>query len=150
MNTNNVLQLKLANGEEIICELLELADEDSIDEEFEVVARNCLKITTSEMTSNRVLCMLKPWMSFQDTIGNNLASINPQHIVSRCIPSDELMEQYERATSTNDYDEENDELFTKKDLLDAADWMQRLGITKEYEMLDSDENVIKFPEGRKH
>ena len=145
MKINNVLQLKLTNGEEIICELLELADDDDLDEDFEVVARNCLKIVTSDMGRDRILCMLKPWMSFQDAIGNNLASINPQHIISRCIPSEELMEQYQKATF--DDEEDNDKL-TKQDLLDAADWMNRLGITKDYEILDSDMNIIQFPDGK--
>jgi len=150
---NNILQLKLSNGEEILCEIIEVPEEvdEEVDEEYEVVVRNCLSISKVQVSNNKIFCMLKPWLSFQDMDDNNLASLNPQHIIVRCIPNDDIMTQYLSAINHCEDETSNGTAFGD-DYLDASNWMDRLGLGKSdtIEMYDSDENIINFPKGVQH
>jgi len=145
---NNILQLKLTNGEEILCEMIDIPKdlmEEEIDDEFEVIVRNCLSITKVRVSENKLFCTLDPWVSFQDVHKNNIASLNPQHIIVKCIPSEEVMEQYLNAIAADDTSQDD------IGYLDASSWMERLGLKEKLvDIYDSDQNVITFPSGTKH
>lgn len=149
---NNILQLKLSNGEEILCELIEVPSDENVDEDYEIIVRNCLSITKVQVSGDKVFCMLKPWLSFQDMSENNLASLNPQHIIVRCIPCDDIMTQYLNAVDHCEDENTSGISINDEDRLDASTWMDRLGLAKSniIEMYDSDENIINFPKGLQH
>jgi hypothetical protein len=146
---NNILQLKLTNGEEILCEMIDIPKdllEEEIDDEFEVIVKNCLCITKVRVSENKLFCTLDPWISFQDVDKNNIASLNPQHIIAKCIPSEEVMEQYLNAIEPTEISSQDD-----TEYLDASNWMERLGLKENLvDIYDSDQNVINFPSGTKH
>jgi len=149
---SNILQLKLSNGEEILCELIEVPDDEDVDEDYEVVVRNCLSITNVQVSGDKVFCMLKPWISFQNMNENNLASLNPQHIIVRCIPCDDIMTQYLNAVDHCADENSSGISINDENQLDASSWMDRLGLSKSnvIEMYDSDENIIDFTKGVQH
>lgn len=83
-------QFMMANGDEIICEIVQWPD----NEEQDVVIRKVLKINSSESyLSGTKYYSLRPWMSFFDNM-NLLYMLNPLHVVCQIEPSDDLKSLY--------------------------------------------------------
>lgn len=98
-----IRQMKMTNGDEIICEVVEWDEEDSP----AIVIRNALKIETlSRVDGNRVH-ILRPWMIFQ--IGEGVfQTLNSDHVMAEASPTDEVIKEYYRAVNFEN-DEEIDE-----------------------------------------
>tara|TARA_B100001093_G_scaffold88811_2_gene80823 strand:+ start:439 stop:861 length:423 start_codon:yes stop_codon:yes gene_type:complete len=132
-----IKQIKMSSGDEILCEIVDITDD-------ELIVRHALQICKIEIDANRSYGMLRPWISFQEKT-QELISLNDMHILAIAVPSEDLISQFDKAI-TNKVDED----------LDVETWMERLYNKKEdlevkfHEMLDSDENIIKFPSGYKH
>lgn len=91
-------QFKLTNGDEMICELVEAADEDNV----EIVVRKAMKIVVNDDLDEGVrYYTLKPWVSFQDHT-NDLVVINSMHVVAESIPSDTIIPYYHAAVKDAD------------------------------------------------
>lgn len=135
---DKVKQIKISSGDEILCEIMDITDE-------ELIIRHALQICKIEIDASRSYGMLKPWISFQEQT-QELVSLNDMHIVAIATPSEDLIVQFSNAIKGNTTDED----------FDVDTWMDRLYNKKESlgvgfsEMLDSDENIINFPSGYKH
>tara|TARA_R110002072_G_scaffold1322_12_gene10823 strand:+ start:2964 stop:3398 length:435 start_codon:yes stop_codon:yes gene_type:complete len=135
---DKVKQIKISSGDEILCEIMDITDE-------ELIVRHALQICKIEIDASRSYGMLKPWISFQEQT-QELVSLNDMHIVAIATPSEDLIVQFSNAIKGNTTDED----------FDVDTWMDRLYNKKESlgvdfsEMLDSDENIINFPSGYKH
>tara|TARA_R100000541_G_scaffold1902_3_gene7082 strand:+ start:25030 stop:25464 length:435 start_codon:yes stop_codon:yes gene_type:complete len=135
---DKVKQIKISSGDEILCEIMDITDE-------ELIVRHALQICKIEVDASRSYGMLKPWISFQEQT-QELVSLNDMHIVAIATPSEDLIVQFGNAIKGNNSDED----------FDVDTWMDRLYNKKESlevnfsEMLDSDENIISFPSGYKH
>ena len=146
MKNSNILQIKLSNGDELLCDMIELPEDEYADE-FEVIVKNAFMIVKQELSGNKTLGMLRPWMSFTDDTQLNLVSLNCQHIMARTIRSEDLMNQYDAAVIIL---KENRDSMKSEDVdnkLDANTWMERLGMQTTDLKSDSDSTVIKFPRG---
>lgn len=122
---NNVKQLKLVTGDEVICEILE---EDDID----LIVRNVLAIQHHITEVGTRMWAFNYFMCSQDD-PDKFTLIRSDKVVSVAVPPQNLITQYQRAISEMigedniDYDEDDE-------------YMQKmLGA-------DSDrDNVVKFP-----
>ena len=87
---SNYRQLKLSSGEEILCEIIQHADEQNA----AMIVRAALKILASERADGFRYYALRPWMIYAEDM-NELMSINSDQIIGEIIPSDELQKQYD-------------------------------------------------------
>ena len=85
----NFLQVRMASGEEMICEVMEWPDEHS----KEMVVRNAMMLTISWTEDEDQIYGLRPWMTMQE---NNMdyMVINPDHIVSTSKPVPMFCKEY--------------------------------------------------------
>jgi len=141
MSKEDIKQIKMSSGDEILCEIMDINDE-------ELIIRHALQICKVDVDATRTYGMLRPWISFQEETGE-LISLNDMHIVAIAIPSKDLLKQFSTAIGSS-------KIETPSEIFDVENWMERLYNKKssessEYsEMLDSDENIINFPSGYKH
>lgn len=90
---NNVKQLKLSTGEEILCEVVdwEIDEEDGTD--LTVVVRNAFTIIDTFNPDEGIrYYTFKPFMMFRNH--NDLVLINPTHIICAAQPNQILIDQY--------------------------------------------------------
>lgn len=92
MSNFELKQFKLANNEEIICEVLEWPTPD----EASMVVRKAMKVIIMESYSDGArYYAFRPWLVFQeDEIKNNFQILNSYHIVAEANPSIKLKDQY--------------------------------------------------------
>lgn len=149
-------QLKLTNGEEIVCEIMDYGDEAS---EHQMAVRNPFKLVAIEHVRENVrYYAFRPFMLYQGD-GNHVQLLNPQHIVSECTPTREMIEQYTKAVDDHNSNEETQVLKsldeTKKAVNEYYDRIQEMvksgqelpfdiGTEIEYDS-DLDGNIITFP-----
>ena len=123
----NIKQIKLTNGDEIICDIVEEYEE-------EMIVRKVLKLLKVEISSYTAYYTFRPWMTMKNNI-EEVILINPYHIICAANPSPELYAQYEAAVATFDDEEEQEN--------EESENIQR----------DSDTNVIsifKFEKDKMH
>jgi len=147
----DIKQIKMSSGDEILCEIVDINDD-------ELIIRNALQICKVDVDATRTYGMLRPWISFQETT-QELISLNDMHIVAIALPSNDLMKQFANAIGEEQMAAiSKDGEMTSGEEFDVETWMDRLynkkgGVEKNiqfHEMFDSDENVIRFPSGYKH
>lgn len=85
----NIKQIKMADGSEVVCEIMEELEED-------VVIRFPLKISRIDLDQERSYYLFKPWMTYVEK-SNHYVTVNGYHMMAATIPSAEIMEQYETA-----------------------------------------------------
>ena len=89
----NIKQLKLANDEEIICEVVTEPSE----EEPDLVVRKVLKLMcVDDYERNVRYYSFKPWMSFTQDV-SDLQTLNSLHIIGQMNPSTDLVVHYAKA-----------------------------------------------------
>lgn len=97
--TGEYKQFKLTNGDELVCELVTSAEEDST---ADVIVRRAMRIVvTDDLEENIRYYTLKPWMSFMDDT-LELIALNSVHIVGEAKPSDTIMIHYAAALADAD------------------------------------------------
>jgi hypothetical protein len=90
--TGQFKQFKLTNGDEMVCEIIEISEEMA-----DVIVRRAMKIViTDDLEENVRYYTLKPWVSFQDDT-SDLISLNSVHIIGESTPSVSMMEHYAKA-----------------------------------------------------
>lgn len=90
--TGQFKQFKLTNGDEMVCEIIEMNEEMA-----DVIVRRAMKIViTDDLEENVRYYTLKPWVSFQDDT-SDLISLNSVHIIGESTPSLSMMEHYAKA-----------------------------------------------------
>lgn len=125
-------QFKLANGDEIVCEVIEWND----DETDQIVVRNCLEVCYI-MQENARLCTLRPWM-LQQIQNEYLQTITSSHITADAQPAEETAMSWK----------ETIEYFTKSEIdLNQGDEPENM----ETELTDLERKVLKFtPKNKLH
>jgi len=149
-------QFKLTNGDEMICELVTTAEDDST---ADVIVRRAMKIVvTDDLEENIRYYTLKPWISFQDDT-TDLVALNSVHIVGESTPSETVMIHY--AAALADVDKYNKVRSAGLTLQEIQDKLKELTeeemdafLTQKYNELQGDSdtaNVIQFkPKGSYH
>jgi|TARA_B110000908_G_C10030630_1_gene347225 hypothetical protein len=133
----NYRQLKLANGEELIADVIQWAN----DEDASIVIRSALKLVMTERDDGIRLYALRPWMIYCEDM-NHLLTINADQIVGETIPSNPLLSQY--TLTVAEFIKSHDEEHKDEEDID---------VTKLSTMLDSDgsSNVLSlFPNNTMH
>jgi len=85
----NFRQFKLANGEEILCEIMQWSDEENP----AIVVRKTMRIFHVDRVDGFRMYTLRPWMIYCED-PNQLMTINDNQIIGECTPSPILMKQY--------------------------------------------------------
>ena len=91
---DEVRQLKLANGEEILCEVMQWSEGD----DFEILVRKAMRLIMMENGEGMKYYAFRPWMVYQES-GEDLLIINSSHIVGMGFPTRTLMVQYNEAVA---------------------------------------------------
>jgi len=124
INTNNIKQLKIADGSEIICEIMEELEED-------IVVRGAFRIARVDLDNERSYYMFKPWMTYVER-PDHFITINLYHMIAASVPSKEILDQY---TNAIEKIKEEIELITTENQKE-----EELNITTDPE----NDNVLKF------
>lgn len=105
---SDIKQFILSNGDEIICQVVEWAD----DVEVDMVVRRAYKIVTvDDPIKGMRFYTVRPWLLMQS--GNDVFNtINSQHIIAEGNPTEELLVQYRRSIDESEMDQE--ELMNQK------------------------------------
>lgn len=82
-------QFKLANGEEVLCEIIQWSDE----EESAIIIRKAMRIYQVEHSEGYRMYTLRPWMMYSED-PDQLMTINDTQIIGECEPAPTLMKQY--------------------------------------------------------
>ena len=85
----NYRQFKLANGEEILCEIIQWSDED----ESAIIIRKAMRIYQVDRIDGYRMYTLRPWMMYSED-PDQLMTINDTQIIGECEPATTLMKQY--------------------------------------------------------
>src|SRR5210317_1918064 len=78
-------QLKLTNGDELICEVIE--------KDIDMLVRNAMKLMPMEDQANIRYYSFRPWMLLQHD-EDAVQLIHSHHIVGEATPTAKMMEQY--------------------------------------------------------
>ena len=119
IDTNNIKQLKIADGSEIICEIMEELEED-------IVVRGAFRIARVDLDNEKSYYMFKPWMTYIER-PDHFITINLYHLIAASVPSKEILDQY-----TNAIEKIKEEIENQKE--------EELNITTDPE----NDNVLKF------
>ncbi len=82
-------QFKLANGQEILCEVMQWGDEDV----SAIVIRKAMKIYQVDRLDGYRMYTLRPWMIYSED-PSQLMTINDQMIIGETTPAKPLFKQY--------------------------------------------------------
>lgn len=128
---NNIRQFKLTTGEELICQVLEWADDDEVD----IVIRYVYEINRVDDDARGYRYYnLKPWMVMQEG-DERFITLNTMHVVSQCKADEKIVEQFHEAVKNSQLSEE--ELQEK-----VERYLKKMkAVIEEHEV----ENVIRFP-----
>ena len=101
MNNNSVKQFKLNNGEEIVCEILEYAD----DEYYDLLIRRAFEIKCIMGPDYTRYYAMKPWMTTAEG-KDNFISLNAASIIGEVNPSEPVMKHYQNAVRESEMSNE--------------------------------------------
>jgi len=130
IDINNVKQLKIADGSEIICEIMEELEED-------IVVRGAFRIARVDLDQERSYYMFKPWMTYVEE-SDHFITINLYHLIAATVPSKDILDQYENAIEkiSEAVSERNENL----DEIPEEEIKEKLSLTNDSEV----DNVLKF------
>lgn len=121
----NLKQFKLTNDDEVICEVVDMGEED---EDGGIVIRKALKIDVSEDYENEYrYYSFKPLIAFQDRI-EELIVMNVGHIICETLPSRTLAIHYARAIKELERTE------NMKKEMDIEQWLDEIDGLEENEL----------------
>ena len=86
-----IRQFKLANGDEVVCEIVQWNNE----EELELVTRKVMKLVQSEANGQKYF-VFRPWMIYQESL-DEFIILNGNHVVGIGFPTEPLLYQYNEA-----------------------------------------------------
>lgn len=89
MNEKMIKQVRLSDGSEIICELIE-------EYEQEIIVRIPLKIVKIDLSHEKSIYTFKPYMTYTEFTDNFIA-LNFDHVIAIANPHKEILKQYVRA-----------------------------------------------------
>jgi|TARA_B100000035_G_scaffold308238_1_gene312592 hypothetical protein len=128
-------QIKLTNGEEIICNIVDGGSKDS--ETDELLISHCLRLTKVEFNKSISYHSFRPWLIMKDDV-TDIISLNGYHIVAMAIPSEDMKQQWKNAVK------EFKEMESDRRTYSMDEWMDRLE-RNELEYNDSgQDNVVSL------
>lgn len=134
-----IRQFKLANNDEIMCEVVEYHEDDDA-----IVIRKTMKMVQMDNMANGTrYYAFRPFMMYQLT-KDAFQIVNCEHIIAEANPNQELILEYFKAIETS-LDEEGE----KKENMDDMRDRYNTYVKQQTEMLseldsESGSNVIKF------
>ncbi|HAW79393.1 MAG TPA: hypothetical protein DCX27_06540 [Balneola sp.] len=131
---DDIRQLKLSTGEEIVCQILDWADEEAGD----LVIRHAYRLyTVDDDVRGYRLFSIKPWMTMQE--GDDMfITMNIMNIAAQAKPSQKIEKQFWNAVQHSNMTEA--ELNQK-----LEQYISRMQEHGEDEYDEELENVITFP-----
>ena len=141
--TENLAQLRLSNGSEIICEIMEYAEDDR----KEMIARNVMSIVLGEYGDGERVYMFKPWIHYLES-PMEFTMINSDHVISINRPNYMLVTEYYRAVKEmQKMGKEREEYFEEEQLAKLNKLVNDLAevTQKKSEKLELENKIIKFP-----
>lgn len=159
----STMHFKMANGEEVICQVIDWAE----DSEDDYIVKDALNVIQTTIANNQTRYMFKPWFTMAESPDQYIC-ISKDHIVACTLPNNTLFSEYRRAVNQmisskkrpsplDEVQEDPSESLmlrqkaeydrVQKDILDLIEEMERRSIDNIDILDDSDEpsNVIKFP-----
>jgi len=91
---NEVVQLKFASGDEIVCQVMEWSEDN--EEDNQMIIRNALSIATYDYDNNERRYVFVPWIHFNEGSKDYLI-VNTDHITAIGKPNQYLIDQYNDA-----------------------------------------------------
>lgn len=131
MTNKSVKQFKLNNGEEIVCEILEYAD----DEYYDLLIRRAFEIKCIMGPDYTRYYAMKPWMTTAEG-KDNFISLNAASIIGEVNPSEPVMKHYQNAVRESEMS--NEEIARK--MMDQVKKYE-----SELEKENPSSNIISFP-----
>ena len=143
MNSQNtVKQFKLNSGEEIVCEILEYADEDY----YDLLIRRAFEIKCIMGPDQTRYYAMKPWMTVSEG-KDNLISLNTSSIIGEANPSSPVMKHYLKAVQESEMTPKEIKERLQKILSEKIDEEEVLMDEGDIEDIDNmnRSNIIDFP-----
>tara|TARA_R100001369_G_scaffold29523_1_gene53168 strand:- start:58 stop:489 length:432 start_codon:yes stop_codon:yes gene_type:complete len=111
MKSDDLRQLILSNGQEVLCEVIQWPDIDMDDSEVMIVRQAAKIIIQENFKEGTRWFTFRPFMTYQDD-NNSMVSLMPYHIMSIGHPSALLKKQYKKYIKLMraEFDEVNDPL----------------------------------------
>lgn len=137
----NILQFKMSNNDELICEVIE----EPAEEDVMMVVRNALQILTHDDPQNNVrMYSFRPWMVYQDQEAF-LQLLNVNHILGEAKPSEAMVAQYKHALQNEQSHSkvEDDEINERREVIREA-------IRAILDDSDEHSNIISFDRSKLH
>lgn len=91
VSKTEVLQFKLASGEEIVAEVLEFDEEPT--SPTEMIIRNAMCLSISILPETNAKYSLKPWFAMLEK-DTDLMALNTQHVVAVANPNKHFISEY--------------------------------------------------------
>jgi hypothetical protein len=151
-----IMQFKMTNGEEIICQVLEYPEEEDTD----YVVKNALSMITKTVGTSHTKYMFKPWFTMAER-EDQYISIAKDHIVACVSPNTKLYSEYRKARremhlnsrarpQTEEQivdDQKNQYVKMHDEIMALIDEMEKQTEEESFSLDDSDggSNIIKFP-----
>lgn len=89
---NEIRQLKMDTGEEVVCEIVQWTDEG----EQELVVRAAMKLEQGSTHEGARYYAFRPWMVYQED-PEDLLIVHSHHVVGIAFPNEMLIAQYKEA-----------------------------------------------------
>lgn len=148
MTNKQLAQLRLSNGSEVVCEILEWPDND----ENQIIARNCMTIIGYEYDDGQKGYAFRPFVNFLDENEMDMILINSDHVVCLNKPTEYLIDQWQMSVGemlaqarlrNHDYQKKQSE-----SLHQLAQAIAQISNATDEEIDEAEEfidNVIQFP-----
>lgn len=130
----NIKQFKLTSGEEILCEVVEWADEDNCD----LVIKKVLKINCTDDDNRGVrFYNLRPWLTMQE--GDDVfMTLNSNHIIAEANPDSRMLKFFFEAVEQSELSDDD----INEKIEDYIDKMkERIKLVSDS---DTSDNIIPF------
>lgn len=139
----DVVQLKMTNGSELVCEVLEWPDSS----DNQMIVRNVLSIVNYEMENNERIYMFVPWIHFNEGPKDYIL-INSDHVIATGKPTTYLLDQYKVAvneTNMANKKREYEHMKRKEEGLKELEKAMERVLNPKDEPEKSSTNVVTFP-----
>lgn len=93
MNSENIVQAKLANGEEIIGVYLNLGEESDEMTITHVLSMTPFELEYDDVDTDKSYYVLRPFISYIEDLANPVG-LNPNQVIALTSPSSSVVEQY--------------------------------------------------------
>lgn len=93
MNTENIVQAKLANGDEIIGVYTNIAEESDEMTLTHVLTMTPFEVEFEDLDTDKSYYVLRPFISYIEDLANPVG-LNPNQVIALTRPSSSVIEQY--------------------------------------------------------